>query len=471
MQIPFIKNKTIKRHAIFAACLFVVAWFLFAHPDILETANHSYLFLENLFGGNILHFYENVMAHENTLYYINNAHYNIVVYAIFGVFLLPVFIVNKLFLLPVQEVLIYFIAKLVAIGFFLGCIYLTYRIAKILLEKEEESLWAGLNTALWPPAFFAACVMGQYDSICLFFTLLGILCWLEGNLQKAAIWFGVGAACKFFPLMLFAPLILLKEKRPLQILKYGILSLWLTFPAALLFRGRTGDMSVFNGLMIDRVFAARFGGGVEFALFPVAVLFICIVAYLWRPRREEDTHKAGIWLGVIIFGLLFLLVDWHPQWFLLLAPFLAITTALEEDRLLWGVLDVVLSVGFFLRCAIYYPGMLEANLLDFGLIGIFTNYNTLTMAGTYNTTSFYIVQLAPILLNLAPVLFCTPLLAHIVLKAPYKSKTIAAALEGGKETAKQPLPEYIYVWGIFFAGFGCWLLPVAFTWLKKFGIF
>ena len=41
---------------IFAA--FAAGFFLFSHPDLWETANHGYVFLESLFSGKVLHFYE-----------------------------------------------------------------------------------------------------------------------------------------------------------------------------------------------------------------------------------------------------------------------------------------------------------------------------------------------------------------------------------------------------------------------------
>ncbi len=464
-----LKTKETKKHIVIASLFFLLAWLLFAHPDILETANHSYLLLENLCSGQFFNFYENVMLHENTLYYINNAHYNIFVYVIFALFELPVFIINKLFGFAVQEVLLYFIAKLVAIGFYFGCTYLVYLIAKELSFTNEKSAWTSLHTALWAPAFFAVAIMGQYDSICLFFMLLGILFWMRGKLTISALWFGVGAACKFFPLLLFAPLVLLKEKRPLYILKYGALSLWLVVPTALLFHGRTGDMQVFNDLMMDRVFAAKFLGGVEVAILPTLILLICVVMYFYQPK-EAQLNKIAIWLGLCVFTLIFLLVDWHPQWIALIAPFVVLTTFGEDKKFVWYVLDIVLAAGFFLLCAIYYPGMLEANLLDFGLVGIFTTFNSFT-AGTYNTISFYYTQLAPVFIEIAPILFAVPLLANVLLKMPYQESTLAAKLSAKsapikEETWKQP----VYLWGIFFISVAFWALPVVFTWLKRFGI-
>ena len=76
----------------------------FVHPDLMETANHSYLLLDNIFSGRFLDFYTDVFAHGSDLYYINAAHYNIAAYMMFAVWELPVWLVNRVFSLAVNEI-------------------------------------------------------------------------------------------------------------------------------------------------------------------------------------------------------------------------------------------------------------------------------------------------------------------------------------------------------------------------------
>ena len=65
---------------VFFSLAAVAAFFFTSHPDLWETANHSYVFLECLFSGRFFDFYEVVAAHENWYYYINGANYNILIY-------------------------------------------------------------------------------------------------------------------------------------------------------------------------------------------------------------------------------------------------------------------------------------------------------------------------------------------------------------------------------------------------------
>lgn len=461
-----IKKHPLRWHWAVALILGAFAWLLFVHPDIIETANHSYLLLESIFSGRFMHFYTDVMEHNNTLYYLNNAHYNVVIYLIFALAELPIFIINSLFGLPVNEPILYFTGKLVSIGFFLACLPVLKEIANELKIEEKLQSWLLLFFVLWPPAFFSSYVMGQYDSICLFFTLLSFMYWLKGKYMHFALVAGVGAACKFFALFLFLPLVLLTEKRLLHIIKYGLLSLWLVLPTSLLFMGRTGDMGHFNGIMSSRLFTAKFLGAREIPLFPALYLLLCFAAYLWQPKPDQQ-KRAGLWLGLGAYSLFFLLVDWHPQWLLLLAPFILLTTFLEKNKTPWFWLDIALSAGFFIYCAVAFPNQLEANLLDFGLVGLWSPWQVYHFPD-HNAISFY-YNLLPMVSALPMVLTAGSFLAHMGFKVPYPSGTPA------KRMALSPVQRHPFekslafsLWFVFGAGMAVWFLPTLFTWLKTF---
>ena len=86
----------------------------------------------------------------------------------------------------------------------------------------------------------------------------------------------------------------------------------------------------------------------------MAYLLLCLVVYFWRPGKAREA-RAGLWLGLCVFGLVFLLVEWHPQWLVLLGPFLVLTTLLEKNKLPWLFIDILLCAGFVLTCAAAVP--------------------------------------------------------------------------------------------------------------------
>lgn len=473
MKISLVQK--IKKHPLWVHWLIfgvvcLVFYLLFVHPDVIETANHSYLLLDSLFKGRFLDFYNYVMEHPfgKNLYYINNAHYNIVIYIIFAVAELPVFLFNSIFGTAVNEPLLYYIGKLVSTGFFFACLPVIKRIALQLGFSEQDSNWAPLFFAAMPPAFFSAIVMGQYDSLCLFFLLMGFLNWLRGKPLAFTLWFGVGAACKFFPLLLFVPLLLLIEKRPLHIIKYGLLSLWLVAPTTLLFLGRTGDMGTFNNLMMERLFAVKMPAAANVAVFPLLFLLLCFACYLWAPKPQA-LARTGLWACLAAFGILFLFVSWHPQWLILITPFLIFSAFAEKNRTPWFWLNLAFSVGFFLFCALGYPHQLEANLFDFGLPGIITGMQTTSIAAGYNSISFYYNSLLAVINILPMALVGGGLIAYTLFTFPGKNGTPANRLSGDAQTLA---PAHLgrFLWGGFGAGIAVWLLPTLFTWFKCFGL-
>ena len=105
-----------------ASCVYIVFlaafMLLFVHADLMETANHSYLFLEELFSGRFFSFYLDLDQHANSFYYLNSANYNIAFYALMAVWELPVFVINKLGGLVPNEPVIWLWSKLYCVIFF-----------------------------------------------------------------------------------------------------------------------------------------------------------------------------------------------------------------------------------------------------------------------------------------------------------------------------------------------------------------
>lgn len=462
-----IKQNPLWRHWLVFAGLCVLAYAFFAHPDVIETANHGYVLITSTLKGRFLNFYNDVMAHPfgTYLYYINFAHYNIIIYVLFAIVELPYVALHLLFNTALNEPLLYYIGKLVSAGFYIACIPMVNRVALQLGLAEKDAQLAALFFALLPPVFFSSMIMGQYDSICLFFVLLGLYQWLKGNLMLCAVFMGAGAAGKFFSLMVLVPLVLLAEKRPLHIIKYGLVSLWLVGPTSLLFMGRTGDMGMFNNLMMARLFSAKIPAAADLPIFPTLYVILCVAAFFWQPG-EKRIKQCGIWLCLAVFCGLFFFVDWHPQWIVLLAPFMVLTTFLEKNRTPWFWVDIMLSAGFFLHCALSHPYQLEANMLDYGVLGL-AGLRTVGLE-SYKSISFYL-NLLPVVPALPMVLFGAGLILHTLFKLPLGRGTPATLL--AKDIAAPKQTELVfYAWLVFGLGMAVWFFPTIFTWLKCFAI-
>lgn len=450
-----------KAEYIAAGVILVLLFFMFNHDDILETANHTWLLLEDTFSGNFMDYYTRTLAHENSLYYVNAAHYNILVYALFAVWTLPLYIICKLFALTPAPLLLTLWCKALCCAFAVGCAWLTYRLAKKLGISDGNSKWAGMLFLLSPFTLFAAFCMGQYDSLCLFFTLLALLFYFEKRYTAFAFVMGAAVVCKFFALFLLIPLLMLAQKRVLQLLKYLIISMWAYIPTALLFFHRDGDMGVFNKIIAERLFTSSIdGGAAQIPIFLVLYCVICAVCYFYHPVDEKAAMSAAMYVCLCVYSALFLLVLWHPQWLILLVPFMVLTTMKAENKLPWWIADAVFFAGFALISYAIFEGQLEVNMIKSSAIGALFS---LSGSEGSQTLAFYF-NLLPFSQSIAAVLFAAPLVMNIALKIPLAKGIPADTLANKAYFAPSARAA---VWGIFAFGFlAIFFIPCIFQLIK-----
>ena len=448
-----------KADLLLTVLLCALFYFITGHDDLLETSNHAWLLLECIEKGQFLDYYNVVMAHQNALYYVNNAHYNILCYLLYGLWQLPLYLIHRLGGIAVGEIFRMFWCKAVGVAAFAASAVLLHKIALELGCSKKDAHFIPLYFVLEPIAFFAVLVMGQYDSLCLVFLLAAVLAWLQGRMWRFALLGGVALVFKFFPLLLILPLLVLAEKRPLRCAAYAAAGFWLYLPTALLFRGRTGDMSVFNDEVIQRIFAAQLPGGID-DLPIYLILYACLLlgCYLYRPADKAAAHRLMPWLGLAVYGLLFVFVGWHPQWLLLLSPFVVLTTFAQKQRAPWLYLNIILFAGFWMSTCYNFPGQLEKNLFYWGALG--GVLGTLLEGG--NSFSFFL-NLIPYTAQLAAVAFAAPLLASILFKFPLQGTSLGDRLTGSEPLAKAPSARVMLFGGFAVCILGIWLGSVLLT--------
>lgn len=74
--------------------VYAVSMVMFMYADVFATVEHSFNFLDSLFSGRVLDFYQIAIEHSA---YSHPAVYDIPIYIIFGVWNLPAYIINSNF--------------------------------------------------------------------------------------------------------------------------------------------------------------------------------------------------------------------------------------------------------------------------------------------------------------------------------------------------------------------------------------
>ena len=452
---------------LFFTLAFVMAFFFMSHPDLWETANHSYVFLESVFSGNFMNFYEFCAAHNNTYYYINVANYNIMIYILFGLWELPVFIFNQIFSLPMNEQFIIYWAKIVCVAFYIGCGYMVKRLCRALGISENKAAMAAMFFLFNPIAFYSPMAMGQYDTLCLFFTLWALCYYVENDMTKFSFVIGLGIVFKFFPLLILVPLVLLKEKKILNILKYGAMSMWLYIPTTALFLGRTGNAAAFTKAMIERMFmvTADIGMGRP-SVFMICYALIVFAAFLWSPKGNHAANYTAIYMSMAVFGLLYVFIHWHPQWLVLMIPFVVVTTFMQDSPKPWWCMDIIMSAGFIFTSFLHFPNRSGAYLFTGGILG---HLGIVTVAGAGWQSISHFMGIVPYLVQLVPVMFAGSILGNIIFKLPVGNSSLADRMSD--KNAYDNLNDKLFLYGIFIIGFiGLWLMPSLLELVNAIGI-
>lgn len=319
-----------------------------------------------------------------------------------------------------------------------------------------------------PVAFYSPMAMGQYDTLCLFFTLWAVFWYIKGDLTRFSLLIGLGVVCKFFALLVFVPLILVAEKRILHIIKNGVMALWLYIPTSLLFWGRTGNAKVFTQAMIDRMFDLTYETGIRgvsiFTLLYAMMVFACFV---YVPKSEKTKKYLAVYLPMVAFGLLFNSIYWHPQWIVLMVPFMVITTFTLKSRSMWFYLDIIFAAGYFAHCFYEYSSQTGAVLFDGGLLHYAFGQRVMTGPNWQPLNQFF--AHIPYVWVLTPVMFTGAILLSIIFKFPVGTAALSDKLSDSEKYDKIPLK--IFGYGIFVIGFlVIWLLPSIIEAVNALGI-
>lgn len=443
-------------------------YFLFNHPDIIETARHSYILIRSTLNGNFFGFYEDVLNRVYSEYvFTNAAHYNILMYILYALWELPLYIIERIGGFAFSDLVLTLWCKAIGTGFYLGCGFLAAKLARQLGCDDAVCRWMPFFFWLNPISFFTTVTMGQYDSLCLFFTLWALCAYFDKRMMRFSLLMGIGIVFKFFPLMIFAPLVLLAEKRPLHILKYALCGLWLYIPTTLLFLGRTGDAGFFTSEMIERMLQSAFPGGImpasRIAMF---LVIVCFAAYLYHPADDTCQKRAAFYGSTAVFTVLFLFLYWHPQWLILLVPFLLISMMMQRRRFAFSILHLALCIGYFGLVFFRYPQALEGNLFDYGILAPLTDAYY-ALAPLIRNNAFYL-ELFPFAAQIISVLFHAPLVCALVFLFPLRRESVADALGGNQKESFSPR---LFCWATFMIGFVMvWLVPSVFSYCKTLGI-
>jgi hypothetical protein len=321
----------------------VVFYSIYSFSDIIWTTKNGLTVWYCLFQDKSLgRFYATPYPLDNEL---QQAYYDFLIYVIFAIWDIPLFIYEKIGGVSFAKhyiALLY--AKSIIIPFFILCSYKIYKIQNKLTGDSEKAVWSVFSFCFSIFAFQAVIVMGGYDVFSLFFTLSGIYAYLEHDNKKFMAYFACAIACKMFALWIFVPLVLLRWKKIWQILcrliggmsiivipkvyfwLYGIINnVNTSFIEGI-------DDTATNYTYIDEYMWSG-EAPLTFGAFPL-FFFFTFMLWVWCWfNRKDISDKMIVFISLVAMLIFVITCDTHPQWAIIVVPYIAILGCSNWDNL------------------------------------------------------------------------------------------------------------------------------------------
>lgn len=346
----------------------VLAFFCFIsfqHSDIWHTGGSSIAYLQ----GHILDFYDYNVGTMGGCAYMPTT------YAIFAVWNIPVYLLG-LITEPtmITSVGVHLWYKLLTTIFYMLTAYYMAKICRLRGMDHRTSLWVAFLFVSNPISMFSQFMFGQYDIITAFFMVLGIYYYFKDDRKKFITFFAIAVTCKYFALLIFVPMLLMKEKKILRIIIDGLGVISLFAVEVLIYMHSVGFRDgVFGFNATGYVMNVGFGNGfVYVSIVPVLWVLVCGISYFVKFPEEKKDEWMLFLLNItmfIVFGLSF----WHPQWLLLAVPFWTFAVAKSKHFKIYILLDLMLYGAFIIFATSFWTLAVDQHLFVAGVFDQFVD--------------------------------------------------------------------------------------------------
>lgn len=364
---PFFSFGLVKWWDLTAYVLIITLCFLlFQQADLLHTTASSFAFLD----GHFLDFYD-----FNKTVFVRND-YLPIIYAFFAIWHLPLKFLGQIqhFASAGEWIQLSLTAlawsKILLLFFFFATSYILYKSSLMIANGKKDQ--AGLSATYFasgPLAIFATIIFGQYDIIGVFFTMAGFHYYLKRDLTKFSCFFAFAIPFKYFPILIFLPLLLFAEKRILQIVKFTVIAISVTVLQIGLFWSSAQFRETFFFIPFDKL---RQASGSN--LTPIlAVIYCGLCAYLFfkKPKDDATARYYSILVPIVVYAILFKAIVWHPQWLILPMPFFALAMLFIRNRSILYFADLIGMLAFIWIVVNNWAGNVDATMLSGGILKSF----------------------------------------------------------------------------------------------------
>lgn len=257
--------------------------------------------------------------------------------------------------------------KLLPVILYFVTAQLMYRIGMKLGFGEKKSLLCKFAFLVFPMGVFSQFIFSQYDIFTVFFMVLGLYLYLEGKLWQFALAFGMAATFKYHAVLYFLVLILLREKKIRNLIRYTVI---MAVPLMVEILPNIGSeafrRNVFGFGALDYVkkpFALGFFSGIN--LLAAVAAFVLVWAYQKKAEEAESLGSWEVFFCVAVSFSIFGFSTWNPQWVLLMVPFLVLNIFMNENGNLLLMITNIFMLAMYIFCS---QNMVDERVLNGGIL-------------------------------------------------------------------------------------------------------
>lgn len=329
------------------------------HSDVKLTGNRSFLMYEHF-----ADFYQ-ASYEQSGGYWANYLPSTFIAYAIWN---LPLYLtghVPEAILTNSFGNMMWY--KLLPVILYFVTAQLMYLIGKEMGFGEKKSLLCKFAFLIFPMGVFSQFIFSQYDIFTVFFMVLGFWLYLRGKLWKTALMFGIAATFKYHAVLYFLALILLKEKKIRNLIRYTVvmaLPLLVEIVPNLGSEAFRRNVFGFGALeYVQKSFSVGFFSGIN--LMAAVAAFVLVWAYQKKAEDQGELASWAVFFCVAVSFSIFGFSTWNPQWILLMAPFLVLNILINGN----GNLLLMITNIFMLAMYIFSSqSMVDERVLNGGIL-------------------------------------------------------------------------------------------------------
>lgn len=363
---------------ILATSIFVlislIFFYSFIYNDIIETMRMGMDVWYSLFDGELNYFYArrtpvNPVAYPKTVQGV----YDFPIYIVFAIWNFPLWIAENFFQVDVfQSPLCLMWGKTLILLSTVLIVAAIYRLCRTMEMGDEISY---LICILFVTSNFfmtSVIMMCAYDIISLYFVILGMHYWMKNDMKGFILCFMCAIPLKFFALLVFVTLLLLREKKILRIAGAMLCSVL----PILVFRILIPCRAVFEdpasaAISLGNIFKATnlsglaiiytLGNQIEMSnarLFPSLLMWgiLYLVCYFMKPECETEYRRWGLYFSFLTFAILFVFCTSHPYWLLIMLPMMVMMMGMNRKYLYVNlILETVMTWGMIILQMMRFP--------------------------------------------------------------------------------------------------------------------